>query len=146
VSSHPNRRTPSLRRRAAALCLSGVLAIGLAGVGAPAAMSASLNENPALGELTGGSSAATQTTSTAATTTTSSSSDSKSTTVVLGVLAAAVALIVGIAFFIMRDARSVVPAGEIPVGEASPTRHSPESLRRRRAKAKAARRQRKRNR
>ncbi len=60
-------------------------------------------------------------------------------------LIAAVALIGGIAFLIMRDAHSVAPVSD---GQAMgrSDRDPAAAMRRRRAKAKAARRQRKRNR
>jgi hypothetical protein len=59
-------------------------------------------------------------------------------------LIAAVALLAGIAYLIVRDARSVAPVGDgLGGGSAS---NSAARMRKRRAKAKAARRQRKRNR
>ncbi len=61
--------------------------------------------------------------------------------VVIGAL-----LLMGIAFVIVRDARRVAPATEGELVEGSTPRHSEAALRKRRAKAKAARRQRKRNR
>ncbi len=140
--SRPRRQAS--RRHTAALCLCAALA--LAGVSAPPAISASLGANPALSELAGQTTTPTQTTATQTTATTESGSNSKSATVVIIALAAAGALIVGILFVIFRDARSVVPAGDASIGEGTSPRHSPERLRRRRAKAKAARQQRKRNR
>jgi hypothetical protein len=130
--------------RAAGLCAGAVLAFGLAGPGAPAALSAGLAPNAPLQELTGGAGETTPTrttTSTASTETTSNSS-----TVIVLALAAAAVLLIGIAFVIVRDARRVapVPDGQLPGGAAA--RDPAAELRRRRAKAKAARRQRKRNR
>jgi hypothetical protein len=55
-----------------------------------------------------------------------------------------VALLVGIAFMILRDAHSVAPVSDGPSGGG--TRNAAARLRRRRRKAKAARQQRKRNR
>ncbi len=136
-------RLQRLRSQLAELCLCALLAFVVSGVSAPAAMSASLGANPALSELTKPETTATQTTATAATT---EASDTKSSTVVIIVLGAAIALLVGIGYVIFRDARKVAPAGDLQLGEGSTPRHSPERLRRRRAKAKAARQQRKRNR
>jgi hypothetical protein len=60
-------------------------------------------------------------------------------------LVAAIALLVGIAFMILRDAHSVAPVTDGPEGSAA-TRNPAGKLRKRRAKAKAAKRQRRRNR
>jgi len=60
-------------------------------------------------------------------------------------LGAAVLLLVGIAFLIVRDARSVAPAGDAPLGTGGSRRDTAAMMRKRRAKAKAARRQRKQN-
>jgi hypothetical protein len=62
-------------------------------------------------------------------------------------LVAAGALIAGIAFVIMRDARRVAPVSDGQVtGMGRSGRDPATTMRKRRAKAKAARRQRKRNR
>lgn len=136
----------SARSRAASLSLGATLALALAGVAAPPALSASIEGGNAFSELSQkAQQETTPTQTTASTATTESSSSSDSTTLVLGV-AAAVVLIAGIAFAIVRDARRVAPAGDGQLGESSPTRDSAARLRRRRAKAKAARQQRKRNR
>ncbi|HEY7960349.1 MAG TPA: hypothetical protein VID29_00370 [Solirubrobacteraceae bacterium] len=58
---------------------------------------------------------------------------------------AAVALLGGIAYTILRDARSVAPVGDGPLGGGAAGNYAVR-LRKRRAKAKAGRRQRKRNR
>lgn len=81
-----------------------------------------------------------QTTPTSAT-----SSSSSSGTLMIFALICAVALLVGIAYMILRDARSMAPVGDGPIG-AGAAGNSAAKLRKRRAKAKAARRQRKRNR
>lgn len=60
-------------------------------------------------------------------------------------LVAAVALLVGIAFMILRDAHSVAPVSDGPEGGAA-TRNPAGKVRKRRAKAKAAKHQRRRNR
>jgi hypothetical protein len=125
------------------LWLCALLALGAAAVHATTAMSAGLN-NP-LGELSERESATTPT-KTATTASTETSSSSNSSKVVVLALVAAVALLVGIAFVIVRDARRVAPVTDAELTEGGPARDSAARLRRRRAKAKAARRQRKRNR
>ncbi len=65
--------------------------------------------------------------------------------VLLGV-GAALVLLLGIAFVIMRDARSAAPVPEGGISSGGGSRNAEAQLRRRRAKAKAARQQRKRNR
>ena len=124
------------------LCLCALLALGAAATHAPAARSAGLNNS--LGELSEREST-TSPTKTATTTTESNSSSNSSTVVVLALLAAG-ALLVGIAFVIVRDARRVAPVTDAELREGGSARDSAATLRRRRAKAKAARRQRKRNR
>ncbi len=104
-------------------------------------------------ELTqGGSEASTATTPTTTSTTkesTASSATSNSNTsgvLLLGLIAAG-ALIAGIAFLILRDAHRVAPVPDGQVGaDGRPARDVAAMMRKRRAKAKAARRQRKRNR
>ena len=67
---------------------------------------------------------------------------------ILLALVAAVVLLSGIAFVIVRDARRVAPATEADLldAEARSNHNAGRALRKRRAKAKAARQQRKRNR
>lgn len=65
--------------------------------------------------------------------------------VLLGV-GAAVALLLGIAFVIVRDARSAAPVAEGAFASGGGSQGAEARLRKRRAKAKAARQQRKRNR
>ena len=87
------------------------------------------------------------TASTAATESSTSSSNSNTGTVLLLGLVAAGALIAGIAFVILRDARRVAPVPDGQVTGAGRSARDPAvTMRKRRAKAKAARRQRKRNR
>jgi hypothetical protein len=57
-----------------------------------------------------------------------------------------VALLVGIAYMILRDAHSVAPVSDGALGGGGGSRNAAARLRRRRRKAKAARQQRKRNR
>jgi hypothetical protein len=133
---------PLPRYRTASLCLLGVvLALSLA----PAARSAPLSGNGALGELTGGG---TETTTPAQTTTTAteSTSTSKSTSVVILGVGAAIVVLAGVAFVIVRDARRVAPVADGQLASGGPARDQAARMRQRRAKAKAARRQRKRNR
>lgn len=140
--SSPQSKSP--RHRVASLCLCAVLALTLAGANAPAAMSAaSLGGNSALSELTeGGTTATTQTTATNAAATESTNSKG---TIIIALVAAAV-LLIGIAFVIVRDARRVAPLADGQLVDSRPAHDSAATLRKRRAKAKAARRQRKRNR
>jgi len=139
----------SPRGHTGSLCLCAVLALALAFVAAPVARSASGNVGtPFSNELAQRAqqeteTTPTQTTASTATTETNTSSDSK--TLILGIVVA-VALVAGIAFVIVRDARRVAPAGDAQLTEARSSRDAAARLRRRRAKAKAARRQRKRNR
>jgi hypothetical protein len=97
-----------------------------------------------LTEKSGEEEAATTTTATKKTVA-SESTGALSSGVVLPILVAVGGVLAAIAFLILRDARSVTPAGDLlaPAGaaEARAVR-----LRKRRAKAKAARQQRKRNR
>ena len=131
-------------KRAATLCLCAVLALTLAGANAPVAISAGLAGGNALSELTQGGQETTTTATTATAAKTESSSNSS--TVVVLALVAAVALLVGIAYVIIRDARRVAPVPEGQLVDGNPARDSAARLQQRRAKAKAARRQRKRNR
>ncbi len=141
-----SRRLQLPRCRVASLCLlCAVLALALAGLGAPAARSAELGASPALSELTGAQEP-TPTQTTATTAPTESTSSSNSRTVVILALAAAIVLLLGIAAVIIRDARRVAPVAEGQLAAGGSARDSAATLRRRRAKAKAARRQRKRNR
>jgi uncharacterized protein HemX len=124
-----------------------LLALALTGAAPPAAMSAPAVGGNAFSELTEkAQQETTPTQTTASTPSTQSTSSSNSSTVVVLALAAAVVLLIGIAFVIVRDARKVAPAGDGQLTEARSARRSAARLRRRRAKAKAARRQRKRNR
>jgi hypothetical protein len=129
---------------ATALLAYGVVPAALAA----AAAGGSSGEN-AFSELSRGGEGEEEASTKTKTSTTGSASSTKSgtstgTVLVLGV-GAAVVLLGGIAFVIMRDARSVAPVGDGPV-TGRPARDPGVTLRKRRAKAKAARRQRKRNR
>jgi hypothetical protein len=134
------------------LCVWAVAALALSWAGPTVAAAATGGEGNAFNELSqggaGGEEESTVKTKSSATKTTaasSSSSSSNTDTVLLFGLGAAVVLLGGIAFVILRDARSVAPVGDGPVMGRSA--HDPAvTLRKRRAKAKAARRQRKRNR
>jgi uncharacterized membrane protein len=84
-------------------------------------------------------------TPTTATTSSSSASSGISTSGLIPIFIVGAVLLGGIAFFIVRDARSVAPAGD-GLGGSGSSRDQAARLRKRRAKAKAARRQRKRNR
>jgi hypothetical protein len=131
-----------VRRSTVAACAAALLALGCA----PAAVAAGLNGNKAFGELATPS-AQTPTTTTATTRNASNTeSTSSSRTLILVVAGAAVLLLTGIGFVIVRDARRVAPATEADAlggrsGRDNTARHA-----KRRAQAKAARQQRKRNR
>jgi len=144
-----------------ALCAVALLAF--AGAPAWAAGAKSFGGAGALGNPTKGASetkpsstattittapkATTSTTATTATTeTTKESEPHNSRSVILVIAGAAVLLLSGVAFVIVRDARKMAPASEVEFAEGSTPRHTEAALRKRRAKAKAARQQRKRNR
>jgi hypothetical protein len=84
-------------------------------------------------------------TATTATTASGTSLASVSTGVVIPVAIVSIRLLGGIAFLILRDARSVAPAGDSLGGRSTAQEHAARR-RKRRAKTKAARQQRKRNR
>ncbi len=99
----------------------------------------------AFSNLTSGGANEPETSNTArAATSLASSSGSASTGLLVAIFVAAGLLLAVIAFFIVRDARSVAPAGGVPARNLSSDRAA--KLRKRRAKAKAARAHRKRNR
>jgi hypothetical protein len=121
------------------------VALVLAGVGAPVVLAAGFEGSGALSELTQGQGETTPTpTTTSSNTGTSEPSNSKS--LILVALGAAVVLLSGIAYVIVRDARRVAPAGDEDLLERRAGRDQAVTMAKRRAKAKAARRQRKRNR
>jgi hypothetical protein len=140
-----------LDKRMSRLACASAMALALiAYAGVPAALAAGASGENAFDELSRGGAEEEETTTktTSSTSGTSSSSTSSGTstgTVLLLGVGAAVLLIGGIAFAIMRDARTVAPVGDGPV-TGRPARDPAVSMRKRRAKAKAARRQRKRNR
>jgi hypothetical protein len=78
------------------------------------------------------------------TATSAAESSSNGNTALILAFVAAIALLVGIAFVILRDAHSVAPVSDGPSGGG--TRDPAARMRKRRRKAKAARQQRKRNR
>jgi hypothetical protein len=128
--------------RAGSLCLVLVLALG--GFAPAAALSAGLGGSGALNELTEGQP---ETTTTATTSTSAVPTETtNSHTLIFAALGAAVLVLSGIAFVIVRDARRVAPAGDPEVIERESAHEQAVRLRKRRVKAKAARRQRRRNR
>ncbi|HUN79809.1 MAG TPA: hypothetical protein VMU32_12855 [Solirubrobacteraceae bacterium] len=131
------------RRIALTLSLGAVLLGGIAPA-AVAAATAGAGGNLVQEAEQAGQEEATKTTTTTATTGSETSGGSGvNFTLIIG-LAAAIVLLGGIAFVIVRDARSVAPVAE---GPPTPGSRNPEArLRKRRAQAKAARRQRRRNR
>jgi hypothetical protein len=129
-------------RRASCIAACALLALTLASVQAPAALSAS---GPFSNELREKAERDTEA-NTTTTTSTKPESTSNSKSVVVLALAVAAVLLGGVAFVIVRDARKIAPATDAALGESAGARHSAAQLRKRRARAKAARRQRKRNR
>jgi hypothetical protein len=128
---------------AVALCCAMV---ALAQPVAALAAGESLN-GAALNELTSQTPPETHTTTTSTTATRSSESNgTTSRTLILVAIGAAVLVLCAIGYVIVRDARRVAPAGEADLGTGRPGRDTAAMMRRRRAKAKAARKQRKRNR
>jgi hypothetical protein len=125
--------------------MCGCSLLSVFGEAAPALAAAGLQGN-SLGEQASATpETETQTTKTTAATKTSESNDT-SRTLILGALGAAVLLLSGIGYVIVRDARRVAPAGEADIVEGRSARDTAGQLRRRRAKARAARQARKRNR
>ncbi|MGA2164604.1 MAG: hypothetical protein ABSH36_09040 [Solirubrobacteraceae bacterium] len=115
------------------------------GAAKPATGAAKVKTTPAVKVTTAPSPAAAtpKTTPTTATTATTETSSKTSTPMIMAVVALFVVL-GGIAFYILRDARSVAPVVE--GGMTGGTRNPEGRLRKRRAQAKAARQQRKRHR
>jgi hypothetical protein len=142
--------SPSLNKAALNKAVQEALAKQTGGAGGSqaalgsGASSESLGTSESLSKLTNGGgeeeAEGTLTTSTASI----SAKSAISTSVLVPIFIVGAALLGGIAFFIVRDARSVAPAGDGLGGGSS--RDQAARLRKRRAKAKAARRQRKRNR
>ena len=91
----------------------------LAGAHPPAAMSAAVGGGNALSELTQGGQASTATQTTATTTTTESNSNSSK--VVVLALVAAVALLIGIAFVIVRQGHSCRMSSAFAARSAAPS-------------------------
>jgi hypothetical protein len=129
-------------RRLASLCVCAILALAFA---APATTLAAIGGSGAFTELTEGQTETAPTQTTATTTSVESASNSKGT--ILLAIGAAVLLLIGIAFMIVRDARNVAPAGDglLGGGGSGAQRDTAAMMRKRRAKAKAARQQRKQN-
>jgi flagellar basal body-associated protein FliL len=134
-----------LSRPLRSLCLLTLVALLIAVLTAPAAMSSSLEGGSSFSELTQGQ---TEPTNTSAQTSTSAATTetTNSKTLIILAMVAAVLLLVAIAFVIARDARKVAPAGDPQVAEGVASREWAAKQARRRTKAKAARQQRKRNR
>jgi hypothetical protein len=128
-------------RRLAYLCLCAILALFIA---APATTLAAVGGSGAFSELTEGQTS-TETTTPTTTSATTETTPSNSSGVLLIAGGAAVLLLGGIAFLIVRDARSVAPAGDGLLGKGGSGHDTAAMMRKRRAKAKAARRQRKQN-
>jgi hypothetical protein len=132
----------ALRRTALLLCLGACLGAAFA---LPAVAAAELSSGGIVEQANKAQEEETKTATTATTATAEKeASSSIPGSLVILALAAGGLLLGGIAFVIVRDARSVAPVVE---GPPSGNSRNPEArLRKRRAQAKAARRQRKRNR
>ena len=129
--------------------LVGAAALVLVGACAPAIAQAELSS----GSLTELATKARQEEETAASTTATVPANEKREAesalpgpLVLSGVGAAVVLLLGIAFVIVRDARSAAPVTEGGLSAGGGSRSAEARMRKRRAKAKAARQQRKRNR
>jgi hypothetical protein len=143
----PARLSPARALRLWLPCVCAVLAILSAATPAVTLAAGQLNPGSALGELAGGQpETPTATTSTTSTASSETETRSNSKTLILAALGAAVVLLVGIAFVIVRDARRLAPATDDDLIEATSGHDAAVRLARRRAKAKAARKQRKRTR
>jgi hypothetical protein len=129
-------------RRLAYLCLCAILALLIV---APATTLAAVGGSGAFSELTEGQTSTETTPTTTTTSATTETTSSNSSGVLLIAAGAAVLLLGGIAFLIVRDARSVAPAGDGLLGKGGSGHDTAAMMRKRRAKAKAARRQRKQN-
>jgi hypothetical protein len=138
-------RSPlTARTRLARLCACAVLLMAFAGPAASTALAAVSSEG-AFNQLSeAATKESTQTQKTETTGTTEKTSNSKKTIIIA--LVAAVVLLSAIAYVIVRDARRVAPAGDPQLVEARSAHDQAAQLRKRRAKAKAARRQRRRTR
>jgi len=125
-----------------------LLAVGVLGMSfAPTALGAGAVGGSSLQELAESGEETNTATTTTSTTGTSESSTTNNQKTILIAIVAAVVLLSGIAFVIARDARRVAPATDAELAEARAGGRDPAvMMRKRRAKAKAARRQRKRNR
>lgn len=134
------------RARAARLCTCALLALTLTAGTSPVALAVGGNgEGGAFSELSQAGSEESKTTQKTETTASTEPTSNSKKTVIVALLAAVVVLI-AIAFVIVRDARRVAPAGDPQLAEARSAHDSAATLRKRRAKAKAARKQRKRTR
>jgi hypothetical protein len=139
------------RSRVTRACACMLLVLCLTAACAPLAWSAadsgadSSAEGGAFNELSkAGQEETTQTQKTETTTSTTPVSNSKKTVIIA--IGAAVVLLTAIALVIVRDARHTAPATDPAVTEARAARDTAVTMRKRRAKAKAARKQRKRTR
>ena len=133
-----------MRPRLCLLWLCALLAAGA--VGAPPALSTGLSTGNSFSELSSGQPETPTATTPATAATSSASNTGTSKTLILGAAGAAVVLLSGIAFVIVRDARRVAPASDLDLVEARSSHDTAVRLAKRRAKAKAARQQRKRTR
>jgi cobalamin biosynthesis Mg chelatase CobN len=116
-----------------------------AGAETPSSSEAFSAPSESSSNLTSSAAGEEESTATTATTASGTSLSSVSTGVVIPVGILCILLLGGIAFFILRDARSIAPAGDSLSSRSTAQEHAARR-RKRRAKDKAARQQRKRNR
>lgn len=138
---------PASASAATASSAAGAASAASAASASSAASGNSFSELANGGQQTATSTTPTATTKTTETTASTTTSNSNTGTVLVLGLVSACALLAGIGFMILRDAHRVapVPDGQA-TGEGRPARDVAVMMRKRRAKAKAARRQRKRTR
>ena len=118
-------------------------ATGQSGIGST---SGGLSSSESFSKLTEGGGEEEATTAQIPVTTATATSGGVPTSVLIPIFIVGALLLGGIAFFIVRDARGVAPAGDGLGANASAAQERAVRHRKRRAKAKAARQQRKRNR
>jgi len=132
---------------ARALALALLLSLALSAGGSTALAAGSIEGGSSFNELSQKAQEQERTTSTESTSTTGTTKETKNskTTILIGI-GAAIVLLLGVAYVIIRDARRRAPAEDPGELEARVNRDLALQQRKRRAKAKAARQQRKRNR
>jgi len=142
MSQHTRKLLTGFRAR---MCVAALAALLTLSVAVPGSALAVLESGGSLQQRVESEPETTSTPTTTVPTSSSSTSGNSHTTILLA-MGAAVLLLSGIAFVIVRDARRVAPATEAELDGGRGPRDTAVMMRKRRAKAKAARQQRKRNR